>query len=163
MKGLIIYKSKYGSTKQFSEWLKEDTGFDLREISNVPSNLKDYEIIIIGCSIHAGLISLQKWIMQNWESIKGKQVILMLTSGTSDIRFIQKTMEKSLSQEIRKRITLFPVGGRYLLNRMSIFDRLSVKIVAFFTKHSETKRGMLTERDDVNRDNLKNIINFINQ
>ena len=72
MQGIIIYKSKYGSTKQFSEWLREDTSFDLFEISNVPSDLKNYKIIVIGSSIHAGHISLEKWIIQNWELIQDK-------------------------------------------------------------------------------------------
>ena len=31
MKGIIIYKSKYGSTKKYAEWLKEATGFEMVE------------------------------------------------------------------------------------------------------------------------------------
>ena len=161
MQGIIIYKSKYGSTKQFSEWLREDTSFDLFEISNVPNDLKNYKVIIIGSSIHAGLISLEKWIIQNWELIKDKCVILMLTSATKDTRFIKMTMGKSLPEEIRKSIVLFPVGGRYLFKKMSIVDRMSIKIVAFFTIHPATKKGMLIERDEVNRNNLKELIDFI--
>lgn len=28
-KGIILYKSKYGSTKKYAEWLAEECGFDL--------------------------------------------------------------------------------------------------------------------------------------
>ena len=31
-KGIIIYKSKYGSTKKYAQWLKEATGFEVMEV-----------------------------------------------------------------------------------------------------------------------------------
>jgi menaquinone-dependent protoporphyrinogen IX oxidase len=161
LSGIIIYKSKYGSTKQFSEWLKEEMGWDLCEASDLPSNLESYKTIVIGNSIHGGELSLKKWIIRNWDSIKEKNVVVMLTSGTGDPRFIQKTFEKSLPEEIRKKIALCPVGGRYLFPRMSVFDRTAIKVVAFFKKQPELKKGMLTERDNVNRDNLKEIVEFL--
>jgi menaquinone-dependent protoporphyrinogen IX oxidase len=161
MKGIIVYKSKYGSTKQFSEWLREDTGFDLFDISTLSTDLGNYEMIVIGSSIHGGQISLRSWIIQYWELFKDKSVVLMLTSGTSDNRFIQKTMEKSFPEIIRNGITLFPVGGRYIFSKMSMFDRLIIRIVASLTKHPAAKKGMLTERDEVNRDGLKELVDFI--
>ncbi len=27
MKGIIVYKSKYGATKKYAQWLREETGF----------------------------------------------------------------------------------------------------------------------------------------
>lgn len=161
MKGLIIYKSKYGSTKQLSEWLNENIKFDLFEVSNRNIDLLKYEVVVIGCSIHGGIVSLNKWIINRWKQIKSKSVVLMLTSGTADIRFIQKTMSRSFPEEITKSIKLFPVGGRYVFNKMSIIDRFSIKVVAYFTKHPDTKKGMLTERDDVNRNNLEEIIQYL--
>ncbi|MFH1188972.1 MAG: flavodoxin domain-containing protein [bacterium] len=161
MKGVILYKSKYGSTKQFSEWLQEDIGFDIFEISDAPADFAQYNIIVIGSSIHGGMLSLRQWIIHHWESIKDKKVILMLTSGTSNEQFIRKTIEKSLPKHIRTHIKLFPIGGRYLFKSMSFFDRNIIKIVAFFTKHPATKKGMLTERDDVRHDNIQGLIHFI--
>lgn len=161
MKGVILYKSKYGSTKQFAEWLRQDTGFDIFEISDVPEDFGQYDTVVIGSSIHGGMLSLRQWIIHHWESIKDKHVILMLTSGTNNEQFIKKTIEKSLPKHIRTQIKLFPVGGRYLFKSMSFFDRNIIKIVAFFTKHPATKKGMLTERDEVCHDNIQNLVRFI--
>ena len=33
MKGIILYKSKYGATKRYAQWLSEETGFEIRENS----------------------------------------------------------------------------------------------------------------------------------
>ena len=35
MKGIILYKSKYGATKRYAQWLSEETGFEIRENSKV--------------------------------------------------------------------------------------------------------------------------------
>ena len=64
--GIILYKSKYGSTEQFAHWLKEKTDFDLHKVGKYSGNLCDYNIIIIGGSIHAGRFSLHNFIKRNW-------------------------------------------------------------------------------------------------
>lgn len=32
MSGIILYKSKYGATKQYAEWIAEETGFSCFQI-----------------------------------------------------------------------------------------------------------------------------------
>ena len=35
MKGIILYKSKYGATKKYADWIAEETGFKSSEITKV--------------------------------------------------------------------------------------------------------------------------------
>ena len=50
MNGLILYKSKYGETKQYAEWLGEETGFPIIESDKFNiAKLKHFDTIII-CS-----------------------------------------------------------------------------------------------------------------
>ena len=45
MKGIILYKSKYGATKRYAQWLSEETGFEIRENSKVRvSDVKEYDV-----------------------------------------------------------------------------------------------------------------------
>ena len=49
IKILIAYQSKYGSTKQYAEWIQQDTEGDLVSIENGDKpDLTRYDIIIIG-------------------------------------------------------------------------------------------------------------------
>lgn len=34
MKNLVLYKSKYGNTKQYAQWLSEELNWDLRDLSS---------------------------------------------------------------------------------------------------------------------------------
>ena len=38
MNGMIIYKSKYGSTKKYAEWLSEETGFPCTPVEKADIN-----------------------------------------------------------------------------------------------------------------------------
>lgn len=58
MKGVIIYKSKYGSTRQYAEWICAETGFDLFDVKQCPHNLSQYDLVVLGSNVIAGRLSL---------------------------------------------------------------------------------------------------------
>lgn len=50
----VIYKSKYGSTKQYAEWISEALKADLFERGNIKyENLYKYKTIIFGGGLYA--------------------------------------------------------------------------------------------------------------
>lgn len=161
MKGIIIYKSKYGSTKKYAEWLKEETNFELYNINGFTKDLHEYDMIIFASSIHAGSLSLKSFIVDNWSYISEKIIAVMVTSGASHEEVIKGIIRSSLPSEVYNKIHIFPVGGEYVFRKMSFLDRNIIRIVAFFSKSPDAKKGMLTEKEDVNRSNLENILKFI--
>ena len=53
MKGIVVYKSKYGATKKYAQWLCEETGFDMCEVSEAKiENLVEYEVIVFGGGVY---------------------------------------------------------------------------------------------------------------
>ena len=56
---------------------------------------------------------------------------------------------------------MFPVGGRYLFSEMDPVSRFLVKFGASLTKDPEVKKGMLTECDDVRRENLSELFAWL--
>ena len=44
-KGIVIYQSKYGSTKKYVQWLQEATGFDAVEVKKAKADtMNDYDL-----------------------------------------------------------------------------------------------------------------------
>lgn len=161
MNGIVIYTSKYGSTRQYAQWLAEDAGFELYSIAACPKDLDGFDVVVLAGSIHAGSVSIKGHATAIWPSIKDKKVLLILTSGTSNKEVIKKVVEDSFPADIVSSMRVFAVGGRYVFNRMSFIDRNIIRMVAFFSRHQETKKGMLTEKDDVRRENLKEVLAFL--
>ena len=51
----VIYKSKYGSTKQYAEWIAQALDAPLFEASSVnPAQLAEYDVVVYGGGLYAG-------------------------------------------------------------------------------------------------------------
>lgn len=158
MSGVILYRSKYGSTKQYAEWLRDETGFDLYDIKQCPKDLNHYDVVVLGSSVLAGRVTIAKCVRTQWPALCGKQVYLLLTNITSDPEVLAKVAPQSFPAEITERIKVFPIGGRYSLQRMSFFDRAIIKAVASLEKRPEVKQELLTDRDWMKKDNLQGLL-----
>ena len=58
MNGIIIYKSKYGATKKYAEWLSEATGFLCVSTKEADlSKVAECDVVIVGGGIYASGIA----------------------------------------------------------------------------------------------------------
>jgi menaquinone-dependent protoporphyrinogen IX oxidase len=56
-KALVLYFSKYGSTKKYAEWIASELNGDIYNIKKFNQNsLKEYDTIILGSGLYAGKI-----------------------------------------------------------------------------------------------------------
>ncbi len=54
MNGIIVYRSKYGASKKYAEWLAEETGFRCVSIKEVKTDeLASCDTVIVGGGIYA--------------------------------------------------------------------------------------------------------------
>ena len=76
MKGIVVYKSKYGSTKKYAEWIAEDTGFDCVEAGKANAKtIAEYDTVIFGGGLYASGIAGLSFLKKNLSSMNGKKVI----------------------------------------------------------------------------------------
>jgi menaquinone-dependent protoporphyrinogen IX oxidase len=161
MHGIIIYKSKYGSTRQYAEWLQAETGFDLFDLAHCPRDLRGYDLVVLGSSVLAGRLALTGWIRKHWPALQDKIVLLLIATIMTDPKIQAKIVPQSLPDAIASRLTAFYVGGRYQLQRMSTLDRTMIKMVAALARKPEIKAELLAERDWVKQENLQGLLGHI--
>ncbi len=161
MKGIIIFKSKYGSTRQYAEWLQEGTGYDLFAAGDEPENLSSYDIVVLGCFIVIGSLTNKSWVVANWPKIQDKKIALMVISAAGDIQTCEKAMTGSLPANMLKKIHLFALPGRYIVEKLSFFDGLLIKVGSSLVKDPVAKKSMLTSMDNVKREHLQEIENYL--
>ena len=83
MSGVVVYRSTYGSAKQYADWIHEETGFPVYESRDKKIPWAGADTIVIGCPILANKPVLTGWIAKHWDRMKGKHVALFTTSGSS--------------------------------------------------------------------------------
>ena len=97
----VIYKSRYGSTKKYAEWIAQEAGADLLEHSQAKINdLVKYDTIVYGGNLHAGKIDGKELIVNNFEKIKEKKLIIFWV-GSSPVDEIatEKLFQKIFSRK----------------------------------------------------------------
>lgn len=163
VKILIAYQSKYGSTKQYAEWIQQDTAGDLVNIENEDKpDLARYDIVIIGGYVRTGNIVIAPFIKDQWSVMKGKEVILFTTSATPPRHpKIQSIYEKSLPEEIRKGITYFSLPGRISGKDLTLFDKFLISLGKIMEQDECLKKDMGKDFDGVQRDNLLPLLEYL--
>ena len=111
---VVVYESKYGSTKKYAQWIAEEIKADLFEKSKMDiPKLKEYDTIVYGGGLYASGIAGVSIIVKNYEKIKDKRIVVFTVGLASTDReevFIP-IIEKNFSKEMRENIKFFHLRG----------------------------------------------------
>jgi menaquinone-dependent protoporphyrinogen IX oxidase len=157
MKRIIIYKGKYGATRQYAEWLGEQLGMPVTATENIKGrNLRDVDIVIIGTSVYIGKLQVSKWINENLEYLKNKKVFIFLVAGTppDQKQKLQEYIKAGVPKELQVHSDIFFLPGRLNIAGLSWKDRFLLKMGARLTKDPVERKNMLTDYNNVKKENL---------
>jgi hypothetical protein len=80
---LIVYQSKYGSTRQYADWIHKDIPSEIVDVDKGDKpEFAEYDVIVFGGSVRMGRIVIAPLIVETWNAVKGGKVVLFTTSGT---------------------------------------------------------------------------------
>jgi menaquinone-dependent protoporphyrinogen IX oxidase len=135
----IIYKSKYGTTKQYAEWIAEELNASLYEASSIkPQQLTDYETIIYGGGLYASGILGVKLVTQN-----PCKYLVVFTVGIADSQDTDYTeiLTKNFKPEQLSQTKIFHLRGGIDYSKLNLAHK---GMMAMMKKHIEKKP--VTER-----------------
>ena len=133
MNAIVLYKSKYGSTKAYAQWIAEELGCEAKEAKGVKvSDLLSYDTIIYGGGLYAENIAGASLITKNIEKLKDKKLIVYTTGITPlDVReyYDGEVLDKNIKPEIRQYIKVYNFMGRMVLDELSAPHRTALKML----------------------------------
>ncbi len=123
MSTIVIYKTKYGSTKQYAEWIAEDLGCDAVDAKNVKvDDLLGYDTIIYGGGLYAEVINGVSLITRNIEKLRDKKIIVYTTGITpSDVReyYDGEVIDKNFKKGVPENIKIFNFLGKMIQKELT--------------------------------------------
>ncbi len=131
MDAVVIYKSKYGSTKEYANWIAKELDcpvFEVKEISK--DDLVNYDTIIYGGGLYAEIINGVSLITKNFDKLKNKKVAVFSTGITPlDCRdyYDKMVIEKNFKPEMRDSIKVFNFMGKMILDELSLPHKTAIK------------------------------------
>lgn len=121
---LVLYKSKYGATREYVEMLKNEIACDVYEIDKYKlQDINQYELIIFAGGIYASGISVMKYIKRNIKKLKDINLIIFAVGASPyDKKAFQDVIEHNL-KDISLNIPVFYGRGSYDEDIMNFKDR----------------------------------------
>ena len=161
MSGVIYYRTKYGATEQYANWLGKDLGF---EVKNIKKGAKpgDENIAVIGSCIIMDKLKASGWIQKHWQMLKNKKVVILAVGGSKvDSKDRTKALAKSLTNEILNHAKIFQLRGRFDHSKINFLMSKMIKKGMENEKDPVVKREWTEGFDDVKHEYLKPIIKYI--
>lgn len=128
--GLILYRSKYGATQKYAQWLKEATGFDCMETKKADvKTAQGYDTIVLMGGVYAGGVAGLDFLKKNHSLIKGKRILLFAVGASPyDEKAFTEGMQRNLKGELAG-LPCFYGRGMWDLENMHFGDRTLCKML----------------------------------
>ena len=164
MKGVIIYKGKYGATRQYAVWI--GNALDLPVVqagAEKPAQLSEADFVILGTSIYIGKLQLKKWISENQALLAGRKLYLFLVAGTpvEEKEKLMGYIRSNLPEKVRERCKYFFFPGKLEFDKLSWKDKLLLKIGAWLSKGTKDEIP-LADYNRVARHYIDTLVNAVN-
>jgi menaquinone-dependent protoporphyrinogen IX oxidase len=157
MKGLIVYKSRYGATEQYAQWISAE----LRLPCFAPEELTDEQLrqcdcIVAGTAIYMGKLLLGPWLQQKAAILQTKPLHLFVVGGSiaTDRQQQASVPGNGIPSALTGICHLYFLPGRIVVSKLNWKDMLFLKLGAFLEKDPVKKKTMGKDMDQVNKGNL---------
>ena len=155
MNGIILYKSKYGATKKYADWISERTGFSCVQTNKADiRKLAEYDTILLGGGIYASGIAGLSFLRKNIKKLAGKRIIVFCCGASP---FEPKAFETIVNYNFKndlKGIPCFYCRGTFAMSEMSIKDRTLCKLLRKMVakkkpeEYEPWERGLMEVREE---------------
>ncbi|WP_035292230.1 flavodoxin domain-containing protein [Clostridium sp. KNHs214] len=170
----VIYKSKYGSTKKYAQWIADEVKGNLFDASEIKVEmLKEYDTIVYGGGLYASGISGISLITKNFDIIKDKKIIVYTVglASTDKKEVFAPIIEKNFPKEIINNIKFFHFRGGIDYKKLSLVHKAMMAMLKkVVSKKPEDKltdddKGLLATYGDkvdfTDRSAIVPLVNYI--
>ena len=146
MKTIVIYKTKYGSTKAYAEWIADALSCCAVDAKTVKAaDLEEYDTIIYGGGLYAEVINGVTLITKNIEKLRDKKIIVFTTGLTPpEYReyYNKYVIERNFKTGVPENIKLFNYPGKMVMNELSLVHRTALKTLKKIMSDKENPTEM---------------------
>jgi len=141
---VVIYESKYGSTKRYAEWIAEALCCPLYERKHFsPQDFAKYDLILYGGGLYAGGVSGINLLTRHQDILSEKKIILF-TVGLADpnnpenISHIRDGLKKVLSDELFSHTQFFHLRGGIDYSRLNLVHKAMMSMMRKMLLNKDT-------------------------
>lgn len=145
MEGIVLYKSKYGHTKQYAVWLAEALDWELRDLSAFKKReISNYDQVIFGTGVYMGKMNKLKKVLR-W--FKNKPINIFACAGNPGVeKDIEDIKNQNFTEETLNFHQFFYLPGGL---DFSLVKGIMGKMVHVFKRVIEKKKNKTKEEEEI--------------
>jgi flavodoxin len=110
----IVYKTLYGATKKYAEWIGSEIKAKVFEMDSVKlKSLDKYDTIIVMSGTYAARMPLTRFLKENWDYLKKKRIVIVAVGAAPEDNIYSKLCYLLVPGKIRKCAAYFKLHGPY--------------------------------------------------
>lgn len=132
MNRIVLYKSKYGTAKQYATWLARSLQCDMEPADRIKADaLSGYDLILYVGGIYVAKVNGFKEFAKHLNQLTDKKIILCMTGMTdpAETEVYRKIYLSAVPEPYRANVKPFALHGDLLFSKMSIPHRLVMKML----------------------------------
>ena len=161
MKGVIVYRSKYGATWQYADWLADELKLPLVRAEELDSeSLSEFDYVVLAGSVYIGKWMLREWVKHNAEVLKSKKLFYVIVCGTSssETKEQERLAKTNIPHALLRNAEVSFLRGRVVIKRLSLMDKFALKFASRMVEDPVKKKEMREGYDEVSRTKLVDVI-----
>lgn len=131
MKAIVIYKTKYGSTRTYAEWISEALGCECIEAGGKNFiDLSEYDTIVYGGGLYAEVINGVSFVTKRLLELRDKKIAIF-TTGITPLEYREyydkMVIEKNFKNGVPENVRVFNFMGKMKMDELSAVHRAALK------------------------------------
>lgn len=129
-RGIILYRSRYGSSRKYAEWIADETGYTcMEERSSGKDMIGEYDTVILVGPVYASGITIMPFLKRHLGELKGKRTAVFCVGATPmDETGFRQFYSQNFPKELHG-TPCFYGRGAWNKKAMNLTDRLMCMIL----------------------------------
>lgn len=165
----VVYATKYGHTKQYADWMKEEAGADIFvSTSFTPTKALEYKAVVFAGGVYGDKILIMDWLKKNLGQVNVNKIIIAAVSWYCNDSEEAKArlIAENYPEQFKNVVPLVVINSGIDKKKTSVMDKAQL----LASQSAINKRDVRTA-DDINalaiikgysdstsKDNLKSLI-----
>lgn len=176
MKTIVVYKTKYGSSKQYAQWIADALKCKAERLENIRlDTLSSYDMVVYVGSLYAGRVLGFKKVAKYLDVLQKTKLLLCMVGMTNPLEQdkYQNVFLYNVPEQFRDKVKYFALRGDQLFSKMSFIHRLMMNMPKSMTEKIPVEQR--TEDDIyflehfgedvhyVNKESIYQIVAYVNE
>jgi len=165
-KVVVLFRSKYGSTKQYAEWIAMEVDGDLFDAEKFDfRTISQYDTVVYGGPLYAiGILGISL-IKNNLKKISDKKVIVFSVGASpAHEEALSAVKRNNFTEEMKEKVNFFHLRGGFNYGKLNPYDKFLMYILKLKLKHKKHKKeNELTDDEKGMLASYKHPVNWVNK